>query len=259
MKKTEKFLMNTKVSVITGGAQGLGRSMAGALAQAGSDIVIADLNGELAEITAKEIAEEYGVRALAFACDVTKPQDAQDLVEKTVSEFGKIDVLINNAGIVKHKDARDVSPDDWLSVIDVNLNGVFYCAQAAGRAMIGQGYGNIINIASMSGLIVNTPQPQASYNASKAAVIHLTKSLACEWAPCNIRVNAVCPGYMKTDMTRTFFENGGEWVDRWMDFSPMRRPGNPEELDGIILYLASDASTFTTGAAIPVDGGYTAW
>ena len=251
--------MKNKVSVITGGAQGLGKSMARALAGAGSDIVLAEINTELAKQTADEIAREFGVRAMEIGCDVTKPADAQNLISRTVEAFGKIDVLVNNAGIVKHIDAQDVPPEAWQSVIDVNLNGVFYCAQAAGREMIKQGFGNIVNIASMSGLIVNTPQPQTSYNASKAAVVHLTKSLACEWAPYHIRVNAICPGYMKTDMTKTFFEKGGDWVDRWMEFSPMKRPGLPEELDGIVLYLASDASTFTTGAAIPVDGGYTAW
>ena len=144
-------------------------------------------------------------------------------------------------------------------MVNINLNGVFFGAQAAGRAMIKQGYGNIINTASMSGLIVNTPQPQTSYNASKAGVIHLTKSLACEWAPRNIRVNAICPGYMQTEMTKKFFADGGEWVDRWMAMSPMKRPGTPDELQGVVLYLASDASTFTTGAAIPVDGAYTCW
>lgn len=259
MNFMNKFSMKNKVSVITGGAQGLGKSMAKALAGAGSDIVIAEINTELAKQTVNEIQKEFGIRAIEMKCDVTKPEDAQNLIQETITAFGKIDVLINNAGIVKHIDAQDVSPEEWLSVINVNLNGVFFCAQAAGRAMIKQGFGNIVNIASMSGLIVNTPQPQTSYNASKAAVIHLTKSLASEWAPYHIRVNAVCPGYMKTDMTKSFFEKGGDWVDRWMDFSPMKRPGLPEELDGIILYLASDASTFTTGAAIPVDGGYTIW
>ncbi len=259
MRSLDKFTMEGKVSVITGGAQGLGQSMARALAGAGSNIVIAEINTDLAKKTADEIASGFGVRAMAMKCDVTKPADAQELIAKTVEAFGKVDVLVNNAGIVKHVNAEDVSAEDWLAVINVNLNGVFYCAQAAGRAMIMQGYGNIINIASMSGLIVNTPQPQTSYNASKAGVIHLTKSLACEWAPYHIRVNAICPGYMKTDMTKSFFEKGGNWVDRWMEFSPMKRPGLPEELDGVVLYLASDASTFTTGAAIPVDGAYTAW
>lgn len=259
MNVIDKFSMNGKASVVTGAAQGLGKAMAEALASAGSDIVIAEINTDLARETANEIAKTYGVKADAVKCDVTSPEDNRKLVEFTVNTFGKIDVMINNAGIVKHIPAEDVTPEEWLSVININLNGVFFGSQAAGRAMIRQGYGNIINTASMSGLIVNTPQPQTSYNASKAGVIHLTKSLACEWAPYNIRVNAICPGYMQTEMTKKFFADGGEWVDKWMAMSPMKRPGTPDELQGVVLYLASDASTFTTGTAIPVDGAYTCW
>ncbi len=255
----DKFSMNGKVSVVTGGAQGLGKAMAQALASAGSNIVIAEINTQLGEETAKEIAKEYGVQAVAMACDVTKPEDCNALIQKTVERFGKLDVMVNNAGITKHIPAEDVSPEDWMAVINVNLNGVFFGCQAAAKQMIKQKGGVIINIASMSGMIVNFPQPQASYNASKAAVMHLSKSLACEWAPHNIRVNAICPGYMKTAMTEKFFAGGGEWVDTWMRMSPMGRPGTPDELEGIVLYLASDASTFTTGACIPVDGAYTAW
>lgn len=259
MNVMDKFSMKGKVSVITGAAQGLGQAMAEALAAAGSDIVIAEINTDLAQTTAREIAKTFGVKAEAMKCDVTSPQDNQELVDYTVNTFGKIDVMINNAGIVKHIPAEDVKPEEWFAVINVNLNGVFFGAQAAGRVMIRQGYGNIINTASMSGLIVNTPQPQTSYNASKAGVIHLTKSLACEWARHNIRVNAICPGYMQTEMTKKIFADGGEWVDTWMAMSPMKRPGTPDELQGAVLYLASDASTFTTGAAISIDGAYTAW
>jgi len=259
MNILDKFSMAGKASAITGAAQGLGKAYAEGLASAGSDIVIADINMPLAEETAAGIAAEYGVRAIAVKCDVTKPEDCDALVAKTVEVFGKIDVMINNAGIVIHVPAEDVTTEDWNKVININLNGVFYGCRAAGRQMLKQGYGNIINTASMSGLIVNTPQCQASYNASKAGVMHLTRSLACEWAEKNIRVNAICPGYMKTDMTKSFFDNGGEWVDKWMLMSPMKRPGNPDELKGIILYLASDASTFTTGVCVPVDGAYTAW
>lgn len=259
MNVMDKFSMKGKVSIITGAAQGLGQAMAEALASAGSDIVIAEINTELAVETAKEIAKTYGVKAEAFQCNVTSPEDDCKLVEHTVATYGKLDVMINNAGIVKHIPAEDVAPEDWLAVINVNLNGVFFGAQAAGRVMIRQGYGNIINTASMSGIIVNTPQPQTSYNSSKAGVIQLTKSLACEWAPHNIRVNAICPGYMQTEMTKKIFADGGEWVDTWMAMSPMKRPGTPDELQGVVLYLASDASTFTTGTAISVDGAYTAW
>jgi len=259
MNVLDMFSMKGKASVITGAAQGLGKAYAEGLASAGSDIVIADINLALAEETAAAIAEEYGVKAIAVKCDVTDPADNEALVAKTVEVFGKIDVMINNAGIVIHVPAENVTTEQWNKVIDVNLNGVFYGCRAAGNQMLKQGFGNIINTASMSGIIVNTPQDQASYNSSKAGVMHLTRSLACEWAEKGIRVNAICPGYMKTDMTKTFFEEGGEWVDKWMAMSPMKRPGEPDELKGIILYLASDASTFTTGACIPVDGAYCCW
>lgn len=259
MNVLDKFSMKSKVSIVTGGAQGLGKAMAAALAQAGSNIVIAEINVSLAEETAKEFEEKYGIETLVVKCDVTSPKDAQAMAKATVEKFGRIDVLINNAGICKHIPAESVSPEDWLAVININLNGVFFCAQAVGQVMIQQKFGNIINISSMSGVIVNTPQTQASYNASKAGVIHLTKSLASEWAQHNIRVNTIAPGYMKTDMTKTFFENGGEWPERWMNFTPMNRPGTPDELDGIVLYLASEASTFTTGGVFLVDGGYSVW
>lgn len=259
MSVLDTFSLKEKVSIVTGGAQGLGRAMAEALCEAGSNLVVAEVNMELARKTAEEISRKYGVQAICIECDVSNPEDANRLCEQTVKEFGKIDILVNNAGIVKHVAAEEVTPQDWLKVIDINLNGVFFCSQAAGRQMIAQKSGNIINISSMSGLIVNTPQQQASYNTSKAGVIQLTKSLASEWAPYGIRVNAICPGYMKTDMTKSFFEGGGEWVDTWMSMTPMKRPGTPDELQGIVLYLASDASTYTTGAAIPVDGAYTVW
>lgn len=259
MSVLDKFKLDGKVSAITGGAQGLGKSMACALADAGSDIVIAEINMDLAKQTTGEIEKKYGVKTLAVKCDVTSPADVNAMVSTVCDKFGKLDVLVNNAGITKHLPAEDVPVEDWLAVINVNLNGVFFCSQAAAKAMIKQKSGCIINISSMSGLIVNTPQDQASYNTSKAGVIHLTKSLATEWAKHNIRVNTIAPGYMKTSMTQPFFENGGEWVDHWMSMTPMNRPGTPEELDGIVLYLASEASTFTTGAVFPVDGGYTAW
>jgi len=259
MNALDKFSMKNKVSIVTGGAQGLGKAMAAALAQAGSNIVIAEINMPLAQQTAKELEEKYSIETFVVRCDVTSPKEAQDMAKATVDKFGKIDVLLNNAGICKHIPAESVSVEDWLAVININLNGVFFCTQAVGQVMIQQKFGSIINISSMSGVIVNTPQPQASYNASKAAVIHLTKSLASEWAQYNIRVNAIAPGYMKTDMTKPIFEKGGEWPERWMSLSPMKRPGNPDELDGIVLYLASEASTFTTGGLFLVDGGYSIW
>lgn len=255
-----RFSLKDRVSIITGAAQGLGLAMAQALAEAGSAIVIAEINTDKARDAARDISGQYGVGTLTLSCDVTKPADAQALTRSVLERFGRIDVLINNAGIVHHEPVEDVSYDDWFKVINVDLNGVFVMSQAIGRAMLEKGSGSIINIASMSGLIVNTPQCQASYNAAKAGVIHLTRSMAAEWATRGVRVNAIAPGYMKTAMTASFFENADHpWVKTWMDMSPMKRPGTPDELGGLAIYLASDASSFTTGGVFTVDGGYSVW
>lgn len=252
----DKFKLDGCCSIVTGAAAGLGKAMAIALADAGSDIVIADIDMEAAIKTAEQIRER-NVRALAVKADVTSMEDAENLSACVLDEFGKVDVLINNAGICKHEKAEYMKYSDWYDVINVNLNGVFIMSQVIGKNMIKQRKGSIINISSMSGLIVNTPQCQCAYNASKAGVIMLTKSLASEWAQHNIRVNAIAPGYMKTELTRPYFENidANDMVKRWMDFSPMGRPGEPEELGGMAIYLASEASSFVTGSIYTVDGG----
>lgn len=260
MKMEDKFKLKGRCAVITGGAVGLGKAMAVALAEMGSDIAIMDLNGQAAEAAADEIRRRTAVRTIGFAGDVTKPEEVTSGVERVLNwHDGEIDCLVNNAGIVKHIPAEDMSFEDWYSVLNVNLNGVFLMSQAVGRTMIQRKKGSIINISSMSGLIVNTPQCQSAYNASKAGVIALTKSLASEWAPHGIRVNAIAPGYMKTELTRPYFENGGEMIDRWMSMTPMGRPGTPDELGGIAVYLASDASSYATGSVFTIDGGYTVW
>jgi NAD(P)-dependent dehydrogenase (short-subunit alcohol dehydrogenase family) len=199
-----------------------------------------------------------GGRALYVETDVRSPASVNAMVERALAEYGRIDFLMNNAGITKWCEAQDVPEADWRDVIDVNLNGLFYCCQAVGRHMIERGAGRIINIASMSGFIVNRPQPQTSYNASKAAVIHLTRSLAVEWAPYNVRVNAIAPGYMDTPMARPFFDDP-QYGGLWIDAIPMKRPGHPEELAPLAVYLASEASSYVTGTTIVIDGGYTAW
>lgn len=255
----QSFALDGRVTLVTGGAQGLGYAMAQALAEAGSDLVIADIQLANAEKATAALASCTGKKVCAVYCDVTKPEDCQKAVEFTVKEFGKLDILLNNAGICKHIAAETVDPADWLSVININLNGVFFMAQAASRVMIPQGHGNIVNISSMSGVVVNTPQPQASYNASKAGVIQLTKSLASEWAAHNIRVNTIAPGYMCTEMTQHIFDEGGEWARRWMDFTPMGRPGQPHELGGLVVFLASDASSYCNGGVYLADGGYSIW
>lgn len=258
MNILEQFRLDGKVAIVTGGAMGLGQAMATALAQAGADIVIPDIQEDVAQATATTIRETEGVQATSLKVDVTNPDDVQKMVDDVVDEFGKIDILINNAGMTINAKAEEMTYEQWNKVINLNLNGVFLVAQAVGRQMIKQGHGNIINTSSMSGLIANKPQEQCSYNASKAGVIMLTKSLAMEWSKYNIKVNTIAPGYMKTELTKPFFEKGGAMIDDWMGFTPMGRPGLPEELGGIVVYLASDASSFAQGSVFTIDGGYTA-
>ncbi len=253
----DKFSLEGHVGIVTGGGQGLGKTFCHAFAEAGADIVVAEINPETGPQTVAEV-EALGRHALFVETDVRDRASVQAMVEQTLATFGKIDILMNNAGVVKWGAAEDVDPADWRNVLDVNLNGLFFCCQAVGQAMIAQRAGRIINIASMSGLIVNYPQAQASYNASKAAVIHLTKSLAAEWAPYNVRVNAIAPGYMSTAMAKPFFTDPA-YGEVWIDAIPMKRPGEPEELGPAAVFLASEASSYVTGETLVIDGGYTVW
>jgi NAD(P)-dependent dehydrogenase (short-subunit alcohol dehydrogenase family) len=254
----ELFDLTGRCTVVTGGAQGLGMYMATALAEMGSHIAIADTNIRLAEETAAKVGR-LGVETIAVQTDVTKKDQVEGMVDTVVEKFGKIDILLNNAGICKHIDAEKMGYEDWLEVIDVNLNGVFLMAQAVGKVMIEQRGGSIINISSMAGVIVPYPQSQASYNASKAGVIQLTKSLASEWAKYNIRVNTIAPGYMSVGVAKPYFEAKGEMVSRWLSMTPMGRPGEGKELGGMAIYLASEASSFVTGQVFILDGGFSVW
>lgn len=251
--KKDIFSLKDKVTIVTGGNQGIGKVVAAYLADAGSDIVIFDLAD--ATKVADEIAAEYGVRAAAFVCDVTDPAQVEETIPKAADRMGTLDFLFNNAGICIHKDALDCEPEDWLKVINVNLNGIFFMAQAFGKYLLdNHKTGNIVNTASMSGTIVNIPQGQASYNSSKAAVAHLTKSLAVEWATKGIRVNSISPGYIKTEMTGNVRQ---DWQDLWVNSIPFKRMGTPEELAGAVIYLLSEASTYTSGLNMVIDGCFT--
>ncbi|XID93487.1 SDR family NAD(P)-dependent oxidoreductase [Paenibacillaceae bacterium WGS1546] len=256
MKVSDKFRLDGRVSIVTGGAVGLGKAMAQGLAQAGSHLVIADLNLEAAERTAAELRLE-GVDAIAVRTDVTDPDRVRGMVDASLERFGRIDALINNAGITVHVPIEEMRLEDWQNVMNVNLTSVFLVSREVGKAMIARGGGAIVNISSMSGLVSNVPQHQAAYNTSKAGVVMLTKSMASEWARYNIRVNAIAPGYMKTEMTAPYFEENGAMVKEWMSMTPLSRPGTPDELQGIAVYLASDASSYATGGVFVVDGGYT--
>lgn len=244
--------------MVTGGAMGLGRAMAEALAEAGSAVVICDLNAQAGQTAAKEIADLHGVPTRFVATDVTEEDSVAAAVRQIEATCGPIDVLVNNAGIVIHGALTESSLADWRKVMSVNLDGVFLMSREVGTMMVSRGSGSIINISSMSGIIANVPQAQASYNASKAGVIMFTKSAAVEWASSGVRVNSIAPGYMKTALTEPFFEAGGEQIDTWLNMTPMGRPGTPDELGAAAVFLASDASSFMTGSILSIDGGYTA-
>lgn len=248
--ETNRFSLAGKVTVVTGGRQGIGKVVAHALAGQGSDIVIVDVT-DAVEV-AEQIAQEHSVRAISLQCDVTDPEQVARTVDAAAERMGTLDLLFNNAGICVHKPALDCTPADFTRVIDVNLNGVFFVAQAFARYLVAQDKpGNIVNTASMSATIVNTPQGQASYNASKAGVMHLTKSLAVEWAPLGIRVNSISPGYIQTELIGDVRQ---DWRDIWTEMIPFKRMGDPEELAGAVIYLLSEASTYTSGSDLIIDG-----
>ena len=245
--------LSGKVAVVTGAAQGIGQAIATALAEAGATIVVADLNTELGATTAK---------ALGGSClpiDVTDSASVAACISQVVAERGGIDIWVNNAGIDINADAEAMTDEQWLKIIDVNLNGTFYCCREVGRHMIERGGGVIVNIASMSGIVSNHPQPQCAYNTSKAGVIMLTKSLAGEWAPKGVRVNSVSPGYTNTAILEQVTALQPQWTETWFRETPMGRPAEVGEIARLVRFLASDQATFMTGSNVVIDGGYTCW
>ena len=254
----EQFSLTDQVAVVTGGARGLGFAMGAALMSAGARLVIVDLDRDNAERAAAVLGERYDRPVEAIGADVTCEEAVAAMVANVQQRAGRIDILFNNAGISHFEPAETASYRAWKHAIDVDLNAVYLVSRYVGQQMIAAGKGVIVNIASMSGLIVNVPQTQSAYNSAKAGVIMLTKSLAVEWAEHGVRVNAIAPGYMRTEMTRSMFEAGGDMIERWMSMTPMGRPGEPEELGPLAVYLASPASSFVTGSVFTIDGGYTA-
>lgn len=241
--------------IVTGGSRGIGEACVFALAREGANVAIAvNRSTDEAEKVAEK-AQELGVEVCVFQCDVANPDDVKMMVDSVMKRWGKIDILVNNAGMAHGSAAEDLSFQDWQRMIDVNLTGVFLCSQAVGKKMIEQGIkGSIINISSICGHIVVTPQKQCHYNASKGGVGMLTKSLAVEWADRGIRVNAISPGYIKTKI----LDFAKELHPIWIEKTPMKTMGQPEDIAEAVLYLASPKSKYVTGADWIIDGGYTA-
>lgn len=254
----DRMRLDGKSIYVTGGAQGLGKAMATRLAEAGADVAIVDINEEKAKATADEIAQATGQKVIAVKTDVTDPEEVEAMVNTVVDQLGGLDAAFNNAGMCLNVPAEEMSYEDWLKVVNLNLNSVFLCSTAAGRYMLKQGHGSIVNTASMSAHIVNRPQPQCSYNATKNGVIQLSKSLAIEWAKRGVRVNTMSPGYMGTDLTLSS-PDLKPLIRTWNDWAPLGRLGKPEELQGMAVYLASDTSSFSTGEDYLIDGAFTAW
>ena len=253
----ELFNLSGRVSVVTGGATGLGLQMATGLAEAGSNIVICSRKLENCEEAAHGI-EKLGVKALGLAADVTKPDQVEAVKDATLKKFRRVDVLINNAGKAWVAPMEQMPHDRWQQIMDLNVTAPFLCSQILGREMIKAKRGKIINIASIAGLQGRSPKAYDSivYSTSKGALVNFTRDLAIKWAQYNILVNCICPGFFVTPINQKLFERGSEKI---LSEIPVGRTGGPDDLKGIAVLLASDASNFMTGAIIPVDGGAIAW
>jgi NAD(P)-dependent dehydrogenase (short-subunit alcohol dehydrogenase family) len=256
----ERFSLKGRVSLVTGAGQGIGRAFAHALGEAGAAVAVVDIVAERAENVAEEL-KANGIDSLALQTDITKAVDVQNMVDKVVAHWGKLTIGVNNAGIGQWHDAEKLSEEDWDRIMDVNLKGVWLCAKEEARVMLETGYGKIINTASMSGSVVNTPQNQMPYNTSKAGVIHMTRSLAAEWSPRGVRVNSISPGYTRTQLVEDLLRTpiGKDMMPRWMSLTPMRRMAEVTDLQGAAVYLASEASDYMTGHDMVIDGGYSVW
>ena len=254
----DKFRLDGRVAVVTGGGQGIGFACAQALGEAGAVVIVGEIDPARAA-GAEASLRALGIRAHGETLDVTDSASVAALAERVRGAHGAAQILVNNAGIaISEVPAENTTDAIWRKHMDVNLDGVFYCCREFGRLMLEAGRGSIVNMGSMSGLIVNKPQEQSSYNATKAAVHHLTKSLAAEWASRGVRVNAVAPTYIATPLT-LFGKQKPEMFQMWHDMTPMGRLGEPEEIASTVLFLASDAASLLTGSIVVADGGYTCW
>jgi NAD(P)-dependent dehydrogenase (short-subunit alcohol dehydrogenase family) len=256
MNVRQLFELTGRVAIITGGSIGLGRQMAEGLAEMGASLVLCARKKERCQQAAEELQKDAGVKTLAVACDVKNPASIQEMVDATLAAFGRIDILINNAGVSWGAPVEEMTLEQWNKVIETNLTGTFLCSQAVGKVMIRQRRGKIINIASVSGLAGSSPQLQAiGYSTSKGGVIIFTKDLATKWAMHNIHVNAIAPGWFPTHMSEGVIQRGKEAL---LASIPLGRFGNEQDLKGAAVFLASDASDYVTGHVLVVDGGRSA-
>jgi NAD(P)-dependent dehydrogenase (short-subunit alcohol dehydrogenase family) len=256
----DRFRLDGRVAVVTGGGQGIGRAYAHALGEAGAAVAIADLSSDTANAVVDELKAK-NVDAIAIQVDVTKADQVQAMIDTILQKWGRLTIGVNNAGIGQWIAAEDMPEKDWDRMMNINLKGVFLCAQTEAKVMLAAGYGKIINTASMSAHISNTPQNQAHYNASKAAVLHLTRSLAAEWAARGVLVNSISPGYTRTQLVEDLLQTpeGQKVLPTWMAFTPIKRMAEVTDLTGAVVYLSAEASDFMTGSDIIIDGGYCAW
>ncbi|MGA7335811.1 MAG: SDR family oxidoreductase [Candidatus Sulfotelmatobacter sp.] len=256
MNARKLFDLTGRVAIITGGSIGLGRQMAEGLAEMGANVVLCARKKERCQEAADQLAG-LGIKTLALSCDVTNSAAIQEVVGSTLQNFGRIDILINNAGVSWGAPVEEMTLEQWNKVMDTNLTGTFLFSQAVGKAMIGQKHGKIINMASVAGLGGASADLQAiGYHASKGGVIAFTKDLACKWAAHNIQVNAIAPGWFPTHMSSWILEHRKESL---LEKIPLHRFGSDHDLKGAAVFLASDASAYVTGHVLVVDGGQTAW
>ena len=255
MNVLDQFTLHGRKALVTGGNRGLGKAFATALAQAGAAVAIGGRDADRTASAVREAAAE-GLEIVPLNADITDDADVDRMTGQAIDALGGLDILVNNAGTCFHNESWNVTDSEWAQVFDLNVRALWKCSLAAGRHMAQAGGGSIVNIGSMSGLIVNRPQWQPAYNASKAAVHQLTKSLAAEWAPLGIRVNAVAPGYVKTEMAPV---DRPELRRYWIEDAPQQRYALPEEIAPSVVFLASDAAAFMTGSVLVIDGGYTVW
>ena len=254
----DKFKLTDKIVVVTGAARGIGLAVVEALAEAGARVVLTDMNAQALDAVLPTLTAR-GFQVEAELLDVTDSASVQQVHDRILARHGRVDVLVNNAGIaISNHPAETMADEVWRKVIDVNLNGLFWCCRTFGKSMLANGGGSVVNVGSMSGVIVNRPQEQANYNASKAAVHHLTRSLAAEWGTRGVRVNAVAPTYIDTELN-SYVDKTSEMYRRWIDGTPMNRLGRVDEVASVVLFLASEASSLMTGSVVLADGGYVCW